>query len=197
MNIKVITAPAQLPVTVAEIRQHCRIEITDDDEDLELKIKAVVNRLDPPDGILGRALITQTLRYSIEKFPGGQILLPYPPAQAISSIKYMDSSDVEQTVANTAYQLKTDSDPARIILKYGQNWPTCSLSGNDPLPVKINFISGYGDDPQDVPEMIRLGIMMEVADYYLQRENIVLGQAISQNEFTRRVFDNFVWRHLD
>jgi uncharacterized phiE125 gp8 family phage protein len=197
MNIKVVTPPAKLPVTVAETKTHLRIEIDDDDLDIGKKIKAVVARLDPPDGILGRALITQTLRYSLEKFPAGQIRLPYPPAQSIASIKYIDSSEVEQPVAVTVYQLKTDSDPARIILKYNQDWPTDSLSENDPFPVKIEFIAGYGDDSEDIPEIIRLGIMMEVGDYYLQRENISLGQAIIQNEFSRRVFDNFIWRHIE
>jgi uncharacterized phiE125 gp8 family phage protein len=196
MNIKVVTPPVNLPVTVAELKSHCNIEIDDDDVQLEQKIKASVALLDPPNGRLGRALISQTLRYSVASFPSGTIILPYPPVQSITSIKYVDSLEVEHTVSTSIYQLKNDSDPAMVILKYNQEWPTDSLSENDPLPVKIDFVAGYGANPANVPEAIRLGIMIEVADFYMHRENLLMGQSLTQNEFTRRIFDNFIWRHI-
>lgn len=193
MNIKVITPPIKRPVTVEELKSHLRIEINDDDDDLESKIKAVVASLDPPDGRLGRALITQTLRYSMPANPPRFIRLPYPPVQSLS-VKYLNSLDVEMTVLPAYYVLKNDQEPAFLVLKENYSWPT-DYSDNDPYPFKVDFVAGYGDDPEDVPEIIRLGIMMEVGDYYLQRENISLGQPISHNEFTRRVFDNYIWRH--
>ena len=193
MNIRVVTPPAKLPVTVAEVRSHLRIDIDDDDLDIEKKIKASVSGLDPPDGRLGRALISQTLRWSLAEAPRRMIHLPYPPVRSIASVKYLSSSDVETTVSPATYALRNDQEPAVLVLKEGYEWPS-DLSGNDPFPFKINFVAGYGDNPGDVPESIRLGIMMEVGDFYLQRENVVLGQSLAQNEFTRRIFDNYIWR---
>ncbi|MCJ7564821.1 MAG: hypothetical protein MUP52_09565 [Candidatus Aminicenantes bacterium] len=192
MNIKVISPPGNLPVTVAEIKQHLRIEIDEDDQDVELKIKAVVASLDPPNGRLGRTLITQTLRFSLPGYPARTIPLPYPPLQSVSSVRYVNSSEVETTISASDYILVNDQEPAILVLKSTVSWPT-DLSENDPYPFKINFVAGYGDEPEDIPEDIRLGIMMEVGDYYLQRENISLGQAIVQNEFSRQIFNNYIW----
>jgi uncharacterized phiE125 gp8 family phage protein len=194
--VKVITPPAKLPVTVAEVKSHLRVEIADDNLDIENKIKAVVSYLDPPDGILGRAMISQTLQISLADFPKGPIELPYPPVQSISAsgIKYLNSSDAETTVSSLIYVLKNDQEPALIILKTGESWPT-DFTENDPYPVKINFKAGYGDNPANVPETIRLWIMMAVGDFYLQRENILIGQSLTQNEFSRRFIDNFVYKY--
>jgi len=194
MNIKVITPPVKLPVSIAEIKEHLRIEIADDDRDIELKIRAVVASLDPPDGRLGRAMITQTLRLSLSPGLGSLIRLPYPPVQSIDSVSYLNSLDVETEISNSIYAFKNDQEPAFVVLKTGEQWPT-DYSYNDPYPFKINFISGYGDNADSVPEYIRLGIMMEVGDLYLQRENIIIGQTLGHNEFTRRIFDNYIWRN--
>jgi len=196
MNIIVMEPPERLPITLEDVKEHVAIEIDDDDRQLELKIRAVVRSLDPPDGRLGRAMITQTLRYSLPGNPPDRIRLPYPPVQLISEINYFNESDVEMPIDPLIYLLKNDQDPAYLVLKSGKSWPT-DFSDNDPFPFKINFVAGFGDRPENVPEDIRLGIMMEVADLYLLRENILVGQTVSENKFTRRIYDNYIWKHLD
>lgn len=219
MKISVIKAPLKLPVSVAEVKKHLRIEISDDDAEVEQKIKAVISALDPPDGRLGRAMITQTLRFSIPGHPaniirtpypstremamlprlsfwafrGGVLRLPYPPVQSIVAVRYIDLNDEEKTIPPSAYYLRNDQEPAYLVLKSTAEWPS-DFSWYDPYPFHVDFVCGWGDGPENVPEMVRLGIMMEVGDYYMQRENISLGQNIVQNEFTRHLFDNFIWR---
>lgn len=219
MKISVLKPPVNLPVSVAEVKKHLRIEISDDDAEVEQLIKAVVSRIDPPDGILGRAMITQSLRFSLPGHPanitrqpypatretamlprlsfwafrGGVLRLPYPPIQSIIAVKYLDLEDNEKTIPPSAYLLRNDQDPAYLVLKSTAEWPS-DFSWYDPYPFHVDFVAGYGDNAENVPEMIRLGIMMEIGDYYLQRENISLGQTIVSNDFTRHIFDNFIWR---
>lgn len=190
MNIKVLTAPTVLPVSVAEVKTHLRIDISADDADIEKKIKAVLAYLDPPLGTLGRAMISQTLQLALEDFPRSPYALPFPPVQLIASVKYYDLDDVQRTISSSNYILKNDTEPALLILKDGMSWPT-DLSVNDPYPVKIAFKAGYGDAPANVPEMIRLWIMMTVGVFYNEREHSIIGQTVFQNEFSRRLIDNF------
>lgn len=196
MNIKVLNAPSVKPVTVAETKSHLRIEIAADDADVAKKIAAAVSFLDPPNGILGRAMISQTLQLALNDFPPSPFRLPYPPVQSIDSIKYYNLADVETTVSASTYLLKTDSEPELLILKQGQSWPS-DLSENDPYPVKIAFKAGYGDKPENVPEMIRLWIMARVGDFYLQRENIVIGQTISRDDFIDHALTNFRYHYVE
>ncbi len=197
MNVQVLTGPAKLPVTVEEMKEkHPWVDTDADDTTIEQKIRAVVASLDPPNGRLGRCMITQTLRLSLRSYPPRVIKLPFPPVQSVAAVKYVSSLEVETLFAASNYVLIKDREPALLVLVSTTEWPT-DLSETDPLPIKVEFVSGYGDDPANIPEDIRLGIMMEVADFYLLRENLVLGQSIAYNEFTRRIFDNYIWRHVD
>ncbi len=62
MSVLVIVPPEEMPVTVAEVKIQLGITDTSKDVLLESLIEAATGQIDGPDGLLGRALITQTPR---------------------------------------------------------------------------------------------------------------------------------------
>ena len=106
---------------------------------------------------LGRRLITQTVEMVLDEFPSEEIDLILPDAQSITSIKYLDDSGVEQTLAGSVYALDADSTPSRVLLKYGQAWPSTQDVQN---AVRVRFVVGYGDAAA-VPSNVKLWIIAQ------------------------------------
>ena len=89
----------------------------------------------------------------------------------------------------TDYILDLVSKRARIVLPYLGSWPTATLYPVN--PIEIEFVCGYGDDPEDVPERIRQAILIQIADYYQNRQTINQGQPIQRLDIYERLLNPF------
>jgi uncharacterized phiE125 gp8 family phage protein len=58
-------------------------------------------------------------------------------------------------------------DPAEISLAAGKTWPS-SLE-DEVNVIEAQAVCGYGDSPDDIPEDIRVAILMKVASMYEDR----------------------------
>jgi uncharacterized phiE125 gp8 family phage protein len=156
MPLKLITGPALEPVTTAEVKSSARVDDTAYDAQATLAIAAMRSQAEAR---LARCLITQTLELILDDFPAGEIDLIIPDVLSITSVKYIDTTGVEQTLINTAYTLGEDSINADLFWLYpAQNvvWPATLGSAN---AVRIRFTAGYGATAADVPSDIRLWII--------------------------------------
>lgn len=162
MAVKVTVEPTAEPVSVAEALAHCRIDHSDDNALLLRLISAARRRVETT---LRRALMSQTLRLSLDAFPCGAIVLPRPPVAAVTTIAYTDSAGDSQTVAS--YLLDAESEPARLSPAYGAAWPTARCQPN---AVQITYSAGYASAAA-VPPTIKLAILMLVAHWYEHRES--------------------------
>jgi uncharacterized phiE125 gp8 family phage protein len=72
----------------------------------------------------------------------------------------------------------------RVALAWTQSWPITRFSINS---VVIQFVAGYGDAAQDVPQVIRQGILIEISNLYENREDIVVGQSLSMLSLSERL----------
>lgn len=143
MHIDLVTGPIREPVSLAEAKEHLRIEeeFTDDDNYVRSLISGARAHCE---NILWRKLITQTWDLYLDAWPAGRgIKLPYGKLQSVTYIKYMDTDDTETELADTEYSVDTISDPGRIVLGYGKYWPTVTLKPSN--PIVIRFVCGYGD----------------------------------------------------
>lgn len=171
MTLALVTAPAVEPITLAEARLHLKLDATADDDLVTALITAVRERLDGSDGILGRALCTQTWDLLLDAFPGDAIKIPLPPLQFVESIKYVDTSGVLQTLSGSLYQVTGTSGfaPAKVWPAYGETWPS---TRDQPEAVRVRFTAGYLDDssPADtqagVPQAIKAAIKLTLANLY-------------------------------
>ena len=169
------SAPAALVLTLAEIKAHVRVDTSDEDTFLTNLGAAANEHLDGWDGLLGKALITQTWRADFDKFPGvRRIGLPIGPVQTVV-VKYSDSDNAEQTWASSKYAVHEDNSEPFLWLDQGQDsWPA-TYDRRD--AVRIETVVGYGAASTNIPEPIRQAMLLMVGDAYRNRETVAVGIA--------------------
>ena len=158
MALKLITAPAVEPLTVADAvtLAHLRVDSSELNAAIALYIAAARRQAEH---ITERALITQTWELALDAYPAAEIRLPRPNLLSIVSVKYDDVNQVEQTLLNTAYTADTYSQPGWVLPAYGTAWPTALAAANS---VRIRYTCGYGPTAADVPEGIRQWMLLQV-----------------------------------
>lgn len=197
MNLVSITAPAGGILSMPELEAHLRIDPGIEDAVLETVIAAVTAYLDGPEGLLGRALLTQTWQLTLDRFPGlnrrwdepwgvratGSLVhdsrtrpieIPLPPLQSIESIAYTDSTGLPQTLVPPAYVVQGigGRGRARILPAFQTEWPEVQ---DFPGSVVITFVAGYGATTDNLPDPIRHAARMIAASWFAQRETVLVG----------------------
>lgn len=102
---------------------------------------------------------------------GRELLIPLPPLQTITFIKYLDMTGVEKTLAVSAYRVDAVSIPGRVTAAYGYSWPDTYPVSN---AVVIRFVAGYGASATAVPIKIRQWIKAMVGSLWENRETVVI-----------------------
>ncbi len=169
MALKVTVAPAELPVTLDEVKAHLRETKATEDADIMSKVRTVIGQLDGPEGLLNRALITQTLEMTVNRFWGWPLVLRLPPMVSVTSITYLDVDGDSQTLATSEYRVLNAATPTaqgRIELAFGSSWPSTRAVEQ---AVTITYVAGYGAR-NDVPEYIRHLILVMVKMLFDERE---------------------------
>lgn len=157
MGLIRITAPEGLPVSLDELKLHCRIDTDDFDDDLTLKLEAAINHVEQ---ISRRALITQEWKLTLPRFPTADhaIVLPKGSLQEVSEITYTNFDGDEQTVDADDYLVSANREPALLVPAYGGFWPTDARPFVD--SVQVTFTCGFGDAASDVPADLRHAILL-------------------------------------
>jgi uncharacterized phiE125 gp8 family phage protein len=181
-GLKIVTRPALAPISRIEARDHLRLDEDFDDGQVRAYIAAATEWAE---NYTGRALISRTMQMFLDGAPvqeerlsegmvtgysnvrhRGSITIPMSPVASVSSIKYYADDDTESTWASSNYHVDTISTPARIVLREGATYPTDLRDANG---LEINFTAGYGTNPSDVPESIRVAILQYMTFLYEHR----------------------------
>lgn len=167
-----VTAPSAEPLLLAETKQHLRVTGSDEDALLWRLIRTARLYLDGPDGVLNRALMTQTWDMKIDCFRA-KIMVPLPPLQSVSFVQYLDEAGDTQTLATSMYQVAgVDSrSQGYIVEAFEETWPDHRYV---PEAITIRFVAGYGSR-NEVPHQLLEAMLMMVADMYENRETGVIG----------------------
>jgi len=165
-----VSAPASLPVSVAEAKAQMEVEHSDNDALIERFIKTAVRLVDAT-GVLGKAMITQSWGQWVKPNPG-KIRLLMGPIQSVDAVKYYNQSNVITTDTLSNYDVLGTPSHTVISPKSGYSWPTTYIRSD---AIKIEYTVGFGDASSDVPETVRHALMMLVAHYYENRENELIG----------------------
>jgi uncharacterized phiE125 gp8 family phage protein len=127
----------------------------------------------------GRALLTQTQDLFLDAWPDTDcIKLPLGNLQNSAGVepvvKYKDSDGTETTLTvNTDYLVETNGDQlGRIVLPYGESWPSDILYPSN--PISIRFVCGW-TAANLIPAKIRAAVKMICSDLNENRESQVLG----------------------
>lgn len=165
--------PTVEPVTLVEAKSQLRITASDDD--------ALINRLittarDRAEVYTNRALVSQSWKLLMDDFPSDEMRISKPPLISITSIKYFDINNTQQTlVENTDFTVDEFNEPAWV-LPSSSGWPTVYSDGIN--GVEVIFVAGYQDSlssPLDladkVPASIKHAVLMDVAHLYENAES--------------------------
>lgn len=182
MRITTTTAPAVEPVTLTEAKIHLGLATTEAAAAAYTNQDALLNRLiatarTQAEQETGRAFITQTKTYYLDKWPDETFIrLPYPTLQSATvTYRLEDDDDYDNTL--TTADVDIVSEPGRVVLQPNESWPSDTLYTDS--PIKIVYVCGYGL-AADVPEGIKSAILLKISDLYENRGEVVVGVSVSK-----------------
>lgn len=186
MTLVLITPPAVEPLLVADAKAMLNIGAEISDTVMGAFVTSARHLIDGATSWLNRCLITQTWDLILDGFPWQDyygvadkgyfprpsqnfnerqqrqhqtqgIYIPLAPVQSVTSITYLDSAGVQQTLDPANYVL-VPGEPARLVQSFAGAWPAAALV---PGSVKVRFVAGYGNDGTTVPQPFRTAIALQ------------------------------------
>ncbi len=193
MITKLKTAPSAEPILSADAILWMKLDSDTGTADAAIITSLIKTARIYCESITNRALITQTWYAYMDQFPCEDFIkLPKPPLQSVTSIKYTDSDGTQYTFSSSDYSVDTDSEPGRIVLNYGESWPTATLATKN--PIVIEFICGYGSAGTSVPDTILTGLKVDIADMYQNRESIMPNSNFKRLPIVDNLYGNYrIW----
>ncbi len=101
---------------------------------------------------------------------GEQLAIPLPPLASVTSVKYYDTTGVEQTLASTFYIVRTPRRQEGTIERASlQVFPPVQCDRE--YPITIRFVAGYGDGLATFPPVeVQSAILLVAGWLYGDRE---------------------------
>ena len=193
MGLTLVTSPASDPISLAEAKAHCRITGSDEDGLLAGYLLAARQFCET---YLRRGFSTQTWDHTLDDgwpcIPVGtrnyqrvdhRIMLPKPPMQSVTSVKYIDTSGVEQTLAADQYRvLNANQERGEGFIEpaYGVTWPTVRQQSQ---AITVRFVCGYESALNPFPEPIRQGMLLLIGHWFETRETVNIGNIVNELPF--------------
>lgn len=174
MIIDVVTASTILPVSIDEAAAFARVVDPAENPTLLFALNAAVEQAE---AILGRRLTTTTLELKLQRFPVRSIIdLPETPVQSVTSVKYYDTDNAEQTLTvTTEYLVLSETREGAVYLPDGGAWPS---TYDRPDAVTIQYVAGWTSAAL-VPALIRQWILQATVTMYEHREHTVIGTIVT------------------
>lgn len=185
-RIERLDQPKVEALTLAEVKQQCRIAPEDDDDKafLERCIKAARQLVEGPEGA-GLGMMAAPWELSLDRFPT-EVCIPMGPVIEIVSISYVDMGGAKQTLDPADYQWRKGFLEARIQAAPGASWPAT----RDQLgAVTVKFTAGYPGTEKEtpelamVPESLRVAMLMLIAHWNENRETSIVGEVPADVQF--------------
>jgi uncharacterized phiE125 gp8 family phage protein len=161
-------APTADLVTLNDAKVHLAVDHSEHDQMITSLVASAMKHLDGYQGILQRALVTQTWKVETDKFTD-PLRLPVGDLLSLTSVKYYDGLNAQQTLSASVYGVYSDAIGPFITLKSNQTWPTV-YDRRD--AIEIIWAAGFGATANSVPEPIRQAVLLMVGHWYAHREAV-------------------------
>jgi uncharacterized phiE125 gp8 family phage protein len=207
MALKIVTPPAEMPVTLQEAKDHLRVEVTTSDALIARQIRAVADWLAGRNGWLGRSIIRQTLALTLPLpiltgFTGSEIAregasgitLPRPPVISVKSVEVVDATGAPVIVPSSGFTTYDgDDDLTHLVFLPDLRWPVIAAG---PAFVRVTYDAGYGPNSTDVDEGLRHAILMAVARLHEARGD-PFSTSLQDDPVMQRMFAPYrVWSRV-
>lgn len=156
-----------LPVSLQEAKAQLRVGSDDLDASIQVELNAAV---DYCERIIGRSLrVSHTVTQSYPGWPCAPVRFDRQPVTAISSVKYYDTDNAQQTVTSTNYRLIASSDAAAILEWLDTYSQPSHYERSD--AIQIAYTAGYASIA-DVPAAAKHAILLQLEKtHFLQDLN--------------------------
>lgn len=182
-SLTLLSPASEEPLTTDEAKLHLRIDVDDENDLIDALIASARSIAEKR---MGRALMTQQWKLSLERFPecAIPIVLPIPPFVSVDSIVYVNEDGTEISMDDSLYKTYEDS-MSRCVLHpiFGELWPSTRRCLD---AVRITFTAGYAN-AQSVPDPIKSWMKIMIGTLYANREAVVSG-ATQASSFLPRTF---------
>lgn len=187
MRLELVTPATTAPVTLAEAKLFARVDDSTEDALMTEIVSAATKHVEE---FTGRQLVTATWKLYLDDFPDADVIqLPKSPLQSVTSVKYLDENNVEQTLSSSYYQVLTKDDPGAIELLPSYSWPSTYGIGGQ---VRIQYVAGYGAATY-VPEGLKLAVKMIAAHWFgLGRDVAISGTIVTE---IPKAVDLLLWQY--
>lgn len=157
---ELVTAPAIEPVSLTQAKRWLGLE---ENNYFDAQVDELIEQArDKIETVLNRALITQTWKYYLDRWPT-QITLPKAPLQSVTHVKYTDADGDEQTWDAANYEVDANHEPGVIRRAYDVMWPEKRA---DKRTIEVQYVAGYGDAASDLPPMAVSAMRFWMADVW-------------------------------
>lgn len=154
----VTVAPATEPVSLAEAKTHCKVDGGDSDSELATMVSTARTLVEE---YTGTKLVSQTVVMRCSSFCD-LLDLPVAPVVSISSITYLDSSGVSQTLSTDVYEGVLIGLEPHIRLKVNQSWPSVRCASD---AITVTVVAGYAS----MPSPVKSAMMLTISELYDKR----------------------------
>jgi uncharacterized phiE125 gp8 family phage protein len=189
MPVRRTGQPAEEPITLAEAKQHLRVDDTGDatDDAVDAEIEAFISAArEMAEARMGRSIISTEWTLTLDSFPC-EIELPNPRAIAVLDLLYTDVDGVEQTMDPATYVLDNAGELRNWIETAADyDWPDTSTDTIN--NVRVVYTAGWANAAA-VPAPIKAWIKLAVGTWFKQREVVITGTV---NTLPREFFDSLL-----
>jgi uncharacterized phiE125 gp8 family phage protein len=166
MTAYLLAGPAEEPLSLAETKAFLKLDDTAEDALVTTLIAAARLHVE---GITAKAMVAQTWRVVLSKWPPErEVALPVGPLLSLEAVTAYDDDgeateiDVEQfelDVATPRLRLPATFDPPLVRERQG---------------IEIDYVAGYGSDPEDVPADLKHAMLVLVAYWFEHRDAVIV-----------------------
>jgi len=179
MNLRVLTPPDKAPISIEEAVSHLELTVPTDYAEADLqqaKLELFINAArEAYEGTANLTVHQTVYEYCLPCFPDAAFIeLPRAyPLVSVASITIKDSDEAEASWSSSEWLADLKAKPGRIMPRYGQTWPSTTLSPAS--PISIVYTAGLAASPEvEAADDIKEAILMLVAAMYENREAEVL-----------------------
>lgn len=181
---KLVTGPSSEPITLAEAKLYLRVDDTTEDALITAIITAARRKFEND---TYHYLMPQTweLYLNANELNAEQISINKSDITAISSVKYYDQTNTQQTLSTDDYQTAIEGRP------YSIKITTMPQIYNRLNAMVIRFTLGYANAAA-VPEDIKTAIKTLIGTLYENRQTVVTGTQVNEVPDTYRfIMENY------
>lgn len=183
---KLITAPAELAVSLSLLKQNLRVDSTDEDALITVILKAAIEKIEK---LTSKKLINQTWDIFFDNFPCdrkadwwdgtkeapisqlvsqySKLELPFGILSSVTGVYTYDNDNTEYIFASSNYVVDTCGLIGSISLKSNSSWPTTILKPTN--GIKVTCVFGYGADDTYIPNDLVMAVLALASRMYEHR----------------------------